>query len=182
MDLAGYIDHTLLKPDATPSMIDGLCREAIDYSFFSVCVNPVWVPLCFDILHGRGPLVCSVAGFPLGATPLTPREAEWAVSRGASEIDMVIPLGLLRAGDHRGVYRCVQEVVKAVPGTPVKVILETCLLSQQEKVTACSISIDAGAAFVKTSTGFARGGATVPDVRLMRETVGDRAGVKPPAE
>ncbi len=178
MDLAGYIDHTLLKPDATPSMLTGLCAEAIEYRFCSVCVNPVWVPLCAGMLRGAGPLVCSVAGFPLGATPLTPREAHWAVSKGASEIDMVIPLGLLKSGDHRGVSEHIREVTGAVQGTPVKVIIETCLLSRGEIVTACSISIDAGAAFVKTSTGFARGGATVQDVRLMRETVGNRAGVK----
>lgn len=178
MDLAGYIDHTLLKPDATGDMIRKLCKEAVDYRFFSVCVNPVWVPLCSELLEDREPLVCSVVGFPLGASPLAPAEAQWAVARGAGEIDMVIPLGFLKAGNSRGVLQGVRDVVEAVPGTPVKVILETCLLSDQEKSAACFISMEAGAAFVKTSTGFSKGGATVHDVALMREAVGDRMGVK----
>jgi deoxyribose-phosphate aldolase len=178
MDLAAYIDHTLLKPDATQDMIRRLCSEALEYGFFSVCVNPCWVPVCSGILKGFGPVVCSVAGFPLGATPMAPAEAQWAAAAGASEIDMVLPLGLLKAGDHTGVLHGVRDVVEAVPGVPVKVILETCLLSDREKLTACSIAMDAGAAFVKTSTGFSSGGATVHDVALMRGAVGDRLGVK----
>jgi len=178
MDLAGVIDHTLLKPDATEEMIRLLCSQARQYGFFSVCVNPVWVPLCSEILKGSQPKICSVAGFPLGATPLAAAEAQWAVSRGADEIDMVIPVGLLKQGDRKGVLTSVRDVVRAVPGIPVKAILETCLLSDEEKVTACLIAGDAGAAFVKTSTGFAGGGATVSDVRLMRHAVGDKMGVK----
>lgn len=178
MDLASVIDHTLLKPDATADHIRKLCQEAVEYGFCSVCVNPVWVPLCAGELQGRQPLVCSVAGFPLGATPMAAGEAEWAVSRGAGEIDMVIPVGYLKAGNRSGVLQSIEDVVKAVPGIPVKVILETCLLNRAEKVLACELSEEAGAAFVKTSTGFAGGGATVEDIALMSETVGGRLGVK----
>jgi deoxyribose-phosphate aldolase len=178
LDLASVIDHTLLKPDATGDQIRKLCLEAVEYGFCSVCVNPVWVPLCAGELREHRPIVCSVAGFPLGATPMAAGEAEWAVSRGAGEIDMVLPVGLLKAGDRRGVLRSIEEVVKAVQGTPVKVILETCLLTREEKILACRLSEEAGAAFVKTSTGFAGGGATVEDIALMSETVGGRLGVK----
>ena len=178
MNLASIIDHTLLKPDATGAMIEKLCAEAAGYHFCSVCVNPVWVPLCAGILEEETPFVCSVAGFPLGATPMVAREAEWAVSRGAGEVDMVLPVGFLKQGDTAGVFRVIREVVTAVPEIPVKVILETYLLTDAEKVTACSISQDAGAAFVKTSTGFSKGGATVADIRLMRQTVGEQMGVK----
>ncbi len=178
MDLASVIDHTLLKPDATGDQIRKLCLEAVEYGFCSVCVNPVWVPLCSGELREHRPIVCSVAGFPLGATPMAAGEAEWAVSRGAGEIDMVLPVGLLKAGDRRGVLRSIEEVVKAVQGTPVKVILETCLLTREEKILACRLSEEAGAAFVKTSTGFAGGGATTEDIALMSETVGGRLGVK----
>ncbi|MCK5035176.1 MAG: deoxyribose-phosphate aldolase [Candidatus Sabulitectum sp.] len=178
MNLASLIDHTLLKPDATVSMVERLCAEAAEYNFFSVCVNPIWVPFAAELLAGKTPLVCSVVGFPLGATPLVAREAEWAVSSGAGEIDMVLPVGLLKQGDHDEVLRVINEVVTAVPGVTVKVILETCLLTDEEKVTACKLSMEAGAAFVKTSTGFAKGGATLSDIRLMRETVGSFMGVK----
>lgn len=178
MDLAGYIDHTLLKPDATKTMLEKLCEEAIEYGFHSVCVNPLWVPFCSEILFGSKPCVCSVAGFPLGASPLAADEAAWAVARGAGEIDMVIPIGLLKSSDAKGVARGISRVVNAVPGIPVKVILETCLLTDKEKVDACRISEDSGAAFVKTSTGFSIGGATPHDVRLMRAAVGSRLGVK----
>lgn len=178
MNLASFIDHTLLKQDATGSMIEKLCAEAAEYSFCSVCVNPLWVPFAGELLQGETPLVCSVVGFPLGATPLVAKEAEWVVSRGAGEVDMVLPVGLLKQGDVTDVFRVIHEVVTAIPGIPVKVILETCLLTDEEKVIACSISMDAGAAFVKTSTGFSNGGATLEDVRLMRETVGSLMGVK----
>ena len=178
MDLASVIDHTLLKPDATGDQIRKRCLEAVEYGFCSVCVNPLWVPLCAGELKEKQPLVCSVAGFPLGATPMAAGEAEWAVSRGAGEIDMVIPVGYLKAGNRSGVLRSIEEVVKAVPGTPVKVILETCLLTREEKILACRLSEEAGAAFVKTSTGFAGGGATTEDIALMSETVGGRLGVK----
>ncbi len=178
MNMASIIDHTLLKPDATGLMIERLCAEAAEYHFCSVCVNPIWVPFCSGLLDSETPLVCSVVGFPLGSTPLVAKEAEWVVSRGAGEVDMVLPVGLLKQGDTAGVRLMIQEVVNAVPGVPVKVILETCLLTNEEKVTACSISKDAGAAFVKTSTGFSKGGATLADIRLMRETVGSLMGVK----
>lgn len=178
MDLAGVIDHTLLKPDATEDMVTELCRQAERYGFYSVCVNPVWVPLCSELLDGLKPLVCSVAGFPLGATPMAAAEAQWAVSRGAEEVDMVIPVGFIRQGDHTRALEAVRDVVEAVPGIPVKVIIETCLLTREQKITACKIAADAGAAFVKTSTGFAGGGATVSDVMLMRLTVGEALGVK----
>ncbi|MCK5841107.1 MAG: deoxyribose-phosphate aldolase [Candidatus Sabulitectum sp.] len=178
MNLASLIDHTLLKPDATGSMVERLCAEAAEYNFFSVCVNPMWVPFAAELLAGETSLVCSVVGFPLGATPLVAKEAEWAVSRGAGEIDMVLPVGLLKQGDHAGVLRVINQVVTVVPGVTVKVILETCLLTDEEKVTACKLSMEAGAAFVKTSTGFAKGGATLSDIRLMRETVGSFMGVK----
>lgn len=178
MHLASIIDHTLLKPDATGLMIEKLCAEAVEYQFYSVCVNPIWVPFCSGLLNSETPLVCSVAGFPLGSTPLVAKEAEWVVSRGAGEVDMVLPVGLLKQGETSEVLRIIQEVVTAVSGVPVKVILETCLLTDDEKVTACFITMDAGAAFVKTSTGFSKGGATLADIRLMRETVGSSLGVK----
>jgi deoxyribose-phosphate aldolase len=178
VELAAIIDHTMLKPDSTGIMIEKLCAEAIQYGFCSVCVNPVWVPFCSELLHGETPIVCSVAGFPLGATPKISDEACWAVYKGASEIDMVLPLGLLKLGDTAGVFKIIRKVVTAVTGIPVKVILETCLLTDEEKVVACNIAMDAGAAFVKTSTGFSTGGATVADISLMRKTVGKRIGVK----
>ncbi len=178
MNMASFIDHTLLKPDATSDMIERLCAEAVEYHFYSVCVNPIWVPFARELLEGESPLVCSVVGFPLGATPLIAGEAEWAVASGAGEVDMVIPVGFLKQGDTVSVQRFIHEVVTAVPETPVKVILETCLLTDEEKITACSIALDSGAAFVKTSTGFSKGGATLSDVRLMRKTVGSSIGVK----
>ncbi|MCK5785840.1 MAG: deoxyribose-phosphate aldolase [Candidatus Sabulitectum sp.] len=178
MNLASLIDHTLLKPDTTGAMIEKLCAEAIEYRFCSVCVNPVWVPFAVELLEGEYPLVCSVVGFPLGATPLVAKEAEWVVLRGAGEVDMVLPVGLLKQGENSEVLRVIKDVVDSVSGIPVKVILETCLLTREEKITACSISMDAGAAFVKTSTGFSESGATVPDIVLMRNTVGLQTGVK----
>lgn len=159
-------------------MIEKLCGEAVEYQFYSVCINPVWVPLASKLLAEETPLVCSVAGFPLGASPLVAKEAEWAVAGGAGEIDMVLPVGLLKQGDNSGVLHVIKEVVNAVSETPVKVILETCLLTDEEKVTACSISMEAGAAFVKTSTGFSKSGATLHDVRLMSSSVGQFIGVK----
>ncbi len=178
MDIAGFIDHTLLKPDATEKEIKKLCSEASHYHFKSVCVNPIWVPLCAELLREGTPLVCSVVGFPLGATPLAAAEAQWVVERGAGEVDMVLPSGLLKSGDFRGTLNAVSSVVKSVPGIPVKVILETCLLSQSQKKDGCLIAMDAGASFVKTSTGFSTGGATADDIRLMRKVVGDSVGVK----
>ena len=178
MNIASYIDHTLLKPDATSKMVEKLCSQAIEYNFYSVCLNPIWVPFASELLTNEKPLVCSVVGFPLGASPLAATEAKWAVASGAGEVDMVLPVGLLKQGDEDSVFQTISSVVSAVPGIPVKVILETCLLTDDEKVKACKISVNAGAAFVKTSTGFAGGGATIEDVSLMRKTVGSALGVK----
>jgi len=178
MDLAAYIDHTLLKPDATEAMHRKLCEEAIQYGFFCVCVNPVWVPFCSEILAGSRSVVCSVVGFPLGASPMAAAEAQWAVGRGAAEIDMVLNAGFLKTGKTKAVLHGIRDVVEAVPGVPVKVILETCLLTDCEKKLACKLSEEAGAAYVKTSTGFSGGGATIHDVKLMRQAVGSRLGVK----
>jgi deoxyribose-phosphate aldolase len=177
-ELAGIIDHTCLAPDAGRREIDRLCREAAEYGFKSVCVNPLWVGLAAKLLGGRRPLVCSVVGFPLGATTAKAFETARAVADGADEIDMVIPVGHLKQGSHDVVRRHITEVVEAAAGRPVKVILETCLLERREKVAACRLAVEAGAAWVKTSTGFGAGGATEADVRLMAETAGDRAGVK----
>lgn len=172
------IDHTLLKPDAVRDDMLKLCREAEEYGFASVCVNPIWVPFCSGLLKGRKPLVCSVIGFPLGASGCMAGEAEAAVALGAEELDMVIPIGLLKSGMVRQTAECISSVVAASHGAPVKVIIETCLLTQQEKVLACRTAMDNGASWVKTSTGFSAGGATFEDVALMKEVVGRRLGVK----
>lgn len=181
-DLAKYIDHTNLKPEATPDDIERLCKEAMNYGFYAVCVNPVFVLQCAECLAGSGVKLCAVVGFPLGATPteIKTMETELACKQGASEIDMVLPIGLLKAKLYSAVERDIQSVVKAATasGAIVKVILETALLSDAEKAMACELSKSAGAAFVKTSTGFAKTGATVDDVRLMRKAVGEQLGVK----
>ncbi len=177
-ELASIIDHTLLRSDAVPDDIERLCEEAIRYGFYSVCINPVWVPLASEILGKSRPIVCSVIGFPLGATNCMGEEAVKAVDLGADELDMVIPIGHLKSGDIRRTAGCIQDVVRASSGKPVKVILETCLLTDEEKVLACRIAMDSGASWVKTSTGFNSGGATVADVSLMRSTVGEALGVK----
>lgn len=182
--LAGYIDHTILKPEATSSEILKLCEEAIKYSFASVCINPVFVPLAHETLKDSGVSVCTVVGFPLGAntTAVKAEEARTAVLGGALEIDMVIALGSLREGQDDEVSRDIAAVVKIVqetnPDAIVKVIIETCLLTDFEKIKACKIAETTGAHFVKTSTGFAGGGATLEDVRLMRSTVASQIGVK----
>lgn len=176
--LASMIDHTLLKPDAVRDDMVKLCLEAVEYGFASVCVNPIWVRLCADRLKDRKPLVCSVIGFPLGASACMAAEAEAAVDRGAEELDMVIPVGLLKSGLLRQTAECISSVVAASQGAPVKVIIETCLLTQQEKILACRTAMDNGASWVKTSTGFSTGGATAEDVALMKEVVGHRLGVK----
>lgn len=177
---AKYIDHTLLKPTATPNEIRSLCEDAIRYGFFSVCVNPAYVPLSRSLLENEGPALCTVVGFPFGAT--SPRnkaqETAWAVEHGADEIDMVINLGWAKAGDWRAVQIDINEVVRAADDKLVKVIIENCYLSDEEKVAACKCSIDAGAHFVKTSTGFGTSGALAEDVALMRQTVGPDIGVK----
>jgi len=180
--LAGMSDHTILKPDAVRADIVKLAREALQYGFAAVCVNACWVPLVAEILRGSAVKTCAVVGFPLGAmvTELKVAEARRAIADGAAEVDMVINVGALKGGEMDFVESDIRAVVQAAreQGAIVKVILETCLLSRDEKVTACLLSKKAGAHFVKTSTGFASGGATVADVRLMRETVGDALQVK----
>ena len=181
-DLAGMIDHTLLKPDATQDQVAQLCFEARKHGFASVCVNPTWVELCAQLLKGSPVKVCTVIGFPLGATAPEVKafEAENAIGHGASEIDMVINIGALKARDLELVARDIRGVVAAAHGREaiVKVILETSLLSDEEKTIACLLAKEAGADFVKTSTGFAGGGATVRDIELMRAAVGPEMGVK----
>ena len=179
--LASLIDHTMLKPDSSREDIEGLCREALQFCFASVCVNPNWVPLCASILRGSGVKVCTVIGFPFGAhlPDVKAYEARRAVEQGADEVDMVINIGALKSKDYALVEQDIRGVVQAVgKETVVKVILETALLSRDEKIMGSSLSKAAGADFVKTSTGFAGGGATVEDIRLMRETVGPEIGVK----
>jgi deoxyribose-phosphate aldolase len=180
--LAKMIDHTLLKPDATPDQVAQLCFEARKYEFASVCVNPAWVKLCAQLLEGSQVKVCTVIGFPLGATASDVKafEAKNAIDQGATEIDMVINIGALKARELElvaGDIRAVVDVSHA-RGALVKVILETALLSDEEKTIACLISKEAGADFVKTSTGFSGGGATVQDIALMRRAVGPEMGVK----
>jgi deoxyribose-phosphate aldolase len=180
--LAKMIDHTLLKPDATPEQIAQLCFEARKYDFASVCVNPTWVKLCAQLLEGSPVKVCTVIGFPLGATASEVKafEARNAIDQGATEIDMVINIGALKARELEFVAQDIRGVVNAAHsrGMIVKVILETVLLTDEEKTIACLLSKEAGADFVKTSTGFAGGGATVHDVALMRRVVGPEIGVK----
>ena len=179
--LASMIDHTLLKPDATRGDIETLCREAAQFCFASVCVNPNWVPLCRELLRGSGVKVCTVIGFPSGAhaPDVKAYEARRAIEQGAEEIDMVINIGALKSKDYALVEQDIRGVVQAAGrDTVVKVILETSLLTREEKIMACSLAKAADADFVKTSTGFAGGGATVEDIQLMRETVGPEMGVK----
>jgi deoxyribose-phosphate aldolase len=180
MKIAHYIDHTLLKPDATEAQIRQLCAEAKQYDFTSVCVNPTWVSLCFELLEGSDVKVCTVIGFPLGATTSAVKafEAKTAWKQGADEIDMVLNVGAIKSGNLDLVEADIRAVRAAIPGVILKVIIETCLLTDDEKVAACQIAQKVGADFVKTSTGFAKGGATVADVRLMRQTVGHFMGVK----
>jgi deoxyribose-phosphate aldolase len=179
--LASLIDHTLLKPDATREQIEQLCREAGQFCFASVCVNPVWVPLCAEMLRGSGVKVCTVIGFPSGAhhPDVKAYEARRAVEQGAEEVDMVINIGALKSKDYALVEQDIRGVVQAVgKETVVKVILETSLLTMEEKIMGSTLAKAAGADYVKTSTGFAGGGATVEDVQLMREIVGPEMGVK----
>ena len=178
--LAGMIDHTLLKPEAPEAEILTLCQEARANGFFSVCVNPANVALAARELAGSPVKVCTVVGFPLGATTSAVKafETRDAIAHGAQEIDMVINVGALKSGLMDQVEADILAVVEAAGDVPVKVILETALLTDDEKVAACQASKAAGAAFVKTSTGFSKGGATVEDIRLMRRTVGPEMGVK----
>ena len=176
------IDHTLLKPDATRAEIEKLCREAAEFHFATVCVNPAWVATAAALLRGSGVGVCSVVGFPLGATTpdVKAYETRRAIFDGATEIDMVINIGALKSGDLRTVECDIEAVVRPCRegGAISKVIIEAALLTDEEKITACSLSKAAGADFVKTSTGFAAGGATAADVALMRRVVGADMGVK----
>ncbi|MCR8965013.1 deoxyribose-phosphate aldolase [Brevibacillus halotolerans] len=180
--VAKYIDHTALKPDTTRDMIVGLCEEAKEYRFASVCVNPTWVSLCAELLKEAPEVkVCTVIGFPLGVnTPeLKAYETTNAIENGATEVDMVINVGALKDKNDQLVEQDIRAVVEAAKGKAlVKVIIETCLLTEEEKVRACKLSVKAGADFVKTSTGFSTGGATVEDIVLMRKTVGPELGVK----
>jgi len=179
-DLAKLIDHTLLKAEATRDEVVKLCEEARKYKFASVCVNTTWVPLCKAMLAGSGVMVCTVVGFPLGAMSPTAKayEAREAVRQGAKEIDMVINIGALKSKDYETVFEDICRVVKASAPAAVKVILETSALNNEEKIIGCTLSKLAGAAFVKTSTGFGKGGATVEDIQLMRSIVGGELGVK----
>ena len=177
--LAKAIDHTILRADATREDVDQVIGEARQYGFASVCVNSVWIGHVARQLAGSGVTPCCVAGFPLGATEtrVKAEEARRAVELGAGEVDMVVNIGAIKDGDWDLVREDIASVVKAA-GVPVKVILETCLLTEAEKILACKAAVSAGAAFVKTSTGFSTGGATAADVTLMRETVGPALGVK----
>ena len=174
------IDHTLLKANATKGDITKLCDEAMQYDFASVSVNPVWVSYCAEYLKESDVRVCTVIGFPLGAntSQVKAYEAKMAIEEGADEVDMVINIGALKAGDMDTVYQDIQTVVDASQGHCVKVIIETCLLTDEEKVLACQQAMKAKATFVKTSTGFSTGGATIQDVALMKQTVGDQCEVK----
>ena len=180
MELNRMIDHTQLKANATRAQIEKLCDEALQYNFASVCVNTCWVPLAHEKLAGSEVNTCCVVGFPLGAmlTEAKAAETRLAVEAGADEVDMVINVGWLLDGDYDAVRDDIAAVVKASDGKCVKVIIEACLLTDEQKVKACELSVEAGATFVKTSTGFSTGGATVADVALMRKTVGDACKVK----
>ncbi len=178
--IAGMIDHTILKADVTEQHVRKLCAEAIQYGFYSVCVNGGWVPLCHELLTGEKVKIAAVCGFPFGAndTRIKAKEAAWAVGCGAHEIDMVLHVGYLLSGRYADVERDIREVVMASDDAAVKVILETGYLSDEQKRIACELSVAAGAHFVKTSTGFGLGGATVEDIALMRKVVGPAIGVK----
>lgn len=181
MNYAGMIDHTLLKPEATKAQVKKLCEKAVEYGFHSVCVNSSFVYYCAELLKDSDVKVCTVIGFPLGAMSTAGKaaEARAAVDDGADELDMVLHVGMIKSGDWEYVKQDIASVVEAAGGQAlVKVILETCLLTDEEKEKACRICVETGADFVKTSTGFSTGGATAEDVALMRKTVGDKAGVK----
>lgn len=179
-ELAPFIDHTLLKSNATDKEVENLCKEAMEHGFASVCVNSAYVPLASRLLSGSGVMVCTVVGFPLGAMSSESKafETRDSVSKGADEIDMVINVGKLKSRDYGYVLRDIEAVFRAAQGRCVKVILETSSLSDEEKVVGCILAKASGAQFVKTSTGFGPGGATAADVSLMRRTVGSQMGVK----
>lgn len=173
MEVNTYIDHTLLKADATKDKILALCKEAKEYAFASVCVNSYWVKTCAEYLQGTGVNVCTVIGFPLGAMSSAAKafETKQAIQDGATEVDMVLNIGEMKAGHYDAVLEDVKAVVAAAQGHCVKVILENCLLTKDEIVKACELCMEAKATFVKTSTGFSTAGATIEDVKLMKETV-----------
>jgi deoxyribose-phosphate aldolase len=180
MNLSKYIDHTLLKPQATQEDILKLIEEAKVYDFASVCINPAWVKLAHEELQDTNVTVCTVIGFPLGATSTASKvyETKIAIEDGADEVDMVISVGELKSGNYDYVKDDIEKVVEASGNKLVKVIIETCLLTDEEKIKACLLAKEAGADYVKTSTGFSTGGATTHDVKLMRQTVGEHMGVK----
>ncbi len=180
MNLAKYIDHTILKPDATKEDIRILCEEAKTYGFASVCVNPYWVSYAKQLLQDTDVAICTVVGFPLGATPACVKayETSQAIEDGADEIDMVINIGALKSQDTQTVLEDIKAVVKASKQKLVKVIIETCLLTDEQKRLACQLALEAQADFVKTSTGFSNHGATLEDVALMKSVVKDQAKVK----
>lgn len=178
--LAKYIDHTILKPETTPEQVIKLCGEAREFGFKAVCVNPVYVPLAVEELEDTGVCVCTVIGFPLGAesSSMKAQATRWAVEQGAAEIDMVINIGWLKAGRYQQVKEDIEGVVGAAGQAVVKVIIECCLLEEEEKRSAANIVRESGAQYVKTSTGFSHGGATLEDVKLLRDTLGPGFGVK----
>ncbi len=178
--LASMIDHSLLRPNATREQLRRFCEEAIAFGFKAVCINPIHVADAVQMLKGKEPFVCSVVGFPFGThSPKSKTfETEQVIRVGAREVDMVIRVGALKEGRDDEVLEDIKAVVKAASGHPVKVILETCYLTDEEKIRGCKLAIEAGASFVKTSTGFAEAGAKIEDVKLMRKTVGKEFGVK----
>lgn len=179
--LSSFIDHTVLKPETGVDKIKEVCEEALKYEFASVCINPCNVKVASSLLKGSKVKVCTVIGFPLGAntTDVKVFETKDAIANGAEEIDMVINIGKLKDKEYTFVKKDIEEVVKAAKDKAiVKVIIEACLLSEEEKIMACKLSKEAGADFVKTSTGFSTGGATVSDIKLMREVVGSEMGIK----
>ncbi|MGB9680049.1 MAG: deoxyribose-phosphate aldolase [Thermoanaerobacteraceae bacterium] len=183
MNIAKMIDHTLLKANAKTEDIEKLCNEAKKYEFASVCINPAFVELSYKLLKDTNVKVCTVIGFPLGANTIETKvfETHDAIKKGATEVDMVINVGMMKSGNYDYVKKEIEEVTKAAKSYGdiiVKVILETCYLTNEEKVKACEMTVEAGADFVKTSTGFGDGGATVEDVKLMRKVVGENFGVK----
>lgn len=181
MKLASMIDHTILKPEAGKEQVETICREAREYGFASVCVNSSYVPLCAELLRDTEVKVCTVIGFPLGAmsTAAKAAEARQAILDGAEELDMVIHIGMLKDGNNEYVEQDIHSVVEEARGkAAVKVIIETCLLSEEEKIRACMLAKKAGADYVKTSTGFSTGGATAEDIALMKNTVGKDMKVK----
>lgn len=180
MQISKLIDHTILKPDATEVEVKQICDEAKEYKFKSVCVNSSYVKYVSEQLKGSGVLTCSVVGFPLGSVPSEVKsyETSMAIKNGADEIDMVINIGNLKDGKYEDVLKDIKAVVESAQARTVKVIIETCLLEDEEKIKACELSVQAGAHYVKTSTGFSSGGASEADVKLMRKVVGDKLGVK----